>query len=239
MNNTPGFIFAICQTAATATLRTEVPRLNPGLSLAFSQPGFVTFKLQPDKNLSEKFHLKSTLARTFGWVQQKYRNDNASELVTQIAGDSIWQNVDHLHIFQRDEFLPGEKNFEPGATALADSVHELFQETFESSFPTLSQISINQVASADQKVLDIIIVAPNEWWVGYHFVTTRPQQWIGGVPWIDTEHEVLSRAYFKLQEALLWSGFQLQEEELCVEIGSATWGRVSTPPGNGAIRYCD
>ena len=224
MNTDPKFIFAICQTAATATLRTEIPRLNEGFKLAFSQPGFATFKLGEGIAAAEKLNLRSTLARTYGWIQTKLKSDDANELVDQVLANSEGSSFDHLHVFQRETYLPGEKNFEPGISPLAEEVAQLFAQRLGADADSRFPGGINQVASPDQKILDVILVQPNEWWIGYHYATARSQQWVGGVPALDTEQDVLSRAYFKLQEALLWSGFRMAPDEVCVEIGSAPGG---------------
>ena len=50
------------------------------------------------------------------------------------------------------------------------------------------------------------------------------QRWPGGVPLFDTTVETYSRAYFKLKEALLWSGITVKPGDVCAEIGSAPGG---------------
>ena len=44
------------------------------------------------------------------------------------------------------------------------------------------------------------------------------------MPLIDTSVETISRAYFKAQEALLWSGIEVQPDDWCAEIGSSPGG---------------
>ena len=41
---------------------------------------------------------------------------------------------------------------------------------------------------------------------------------------MDTDNDPISRAYFKLKEALLWSGIPVNEGDVCAEIGSAPGG---------------
>ena len=44
------------------------------------------------------------------------------------------------------------------------------------------------------------------------------------MPKIDASQEVISRAYFKLDEALRWSGIKINPGDVCAEIGSAPGG---------------
>lgn len=46
----------------------------------------------------------------------------------------------------------------------------------------------------------------------------------GGVPPVNTDRPVLSRAYHKLWEALLWSGIHIGPNDRCAEIGSSPGG---------------
>jgi 23S rRNA (cytidine2498-2'-O)-methyltransferase len=41
---------------------------------------------------------------------------------------------------------------------------------------------------------------------------------------LDTDSDPVSRAYFKLKEALLWSGIHVSEGDVCAELGSAPGG---------------
>jgi len=86
------------------------------------------------------------------------------------------------------------------------------------------KVSANQIAQANDLILDVVMVEPNEWWFGFHYATTTAGRWPGGVPKIDASQEVISRAYFKLDEALRWSGIKINPGDVCAEIGSAPGG---------------
>jgi 23S rRNA (cytidine2498-2'-O)-methyltransferase len=85
-------------------------------------------------------------------------------------------------------------------------------------------ISVNQVAVAGQRVLDCVLVEPNQWWIGSHTVSSTPQRWPGGVPKLTVSNEVISRAYLKTSEALLWSRLPATAGDQFVEIGCAPGG---------------
>lgn len=215
------FIFVICQNGAEAAAKLEIMSNHSNLKLAFSRPGFITFKTDPDDPLPEKFTLKSTFARTYGWSLGKVQGDEATGLVQEIATCPTFSESRHVHVWQRDPVLPGRNGFEPGVSTLAREIGQLFAQ----SEPGQScKIVPNHVAKPDDKVFDVVMVEPNEWWFGYHYANTVAGRWPGGTPLFDTSVETYSRAYFKLKEALLWSGITIQPGDVCAEIGSAPGG---------------
>lgn len=192
-----------------------------GLKIAFSRPGFLTFKCEPGA-LPEKFHLKSTFARTCGWSIGNTTASDINDQIQPLLGLDVLQRADHLHIWQRDRTQPGTKGFEPGPTVLARQAGEQVATAIASA--TGKTIPVNRNAKADELVFDIVLVEPDNWWFGYHYAVARSQCWPGGVPRMDLDKEVVSRAYYKLQEALLWSGIRVQASDVCAEIGSSPGG---------------
>ena len=215
------FIYVCCQQGVESVVKTEVSEQHPGLSFAFSRPGFVTFKLNPEAKLPLKFALASTFARTSGWSAGRADGDDGAALIEQIASSEAAALCKHIHVWQRDRAVPGQRGFEPGETPLAKAVGEqlLASEVFSGR-----DVQVNRAARTDDLVLDVAIVEPNQWWFGFHYVSTAAGRWPGGVPFFDTEIDVASRAYFKLKEALLWAGIPIQSGDVCAEIGSAPGG---------------
>lgn len=213
------FVFVICQSGAEQAARKEILAL-PGFRLAFSLPGFLTFKVAPDV-LPDRFTLPLTLARTWGWSAGKVIGEDGKQLADQIFEQIDLTECKNIHVFERETAMPGTKGFEPGISPLAASIGELFE-----AHPSIKgkNINVNRVAGVDEKVIDVVLVKPNEWWFGYHFALTKQGRWPGGVPSIDTTNERTSRAYFKLKEALLWSGIKIEPGDKCAEIGSAPGG---------------
>jgi 23S rRNA (cytidine2498-2'-O)-methyltransferase len=80
------------------------------------------------------------------------------------------------------------------------------------------------VAVNGQRVIDCVLVEPNQWWIGSHTVESTVQRWPGGVPKLTPSNEVISRAYLKTSEALLWSRLPAAEGDAFVEIGCAPGG---------------
>jgi 23S rRNA (cytidine2498-2'-O)-methyltransferase len=73
-------------------------------------------------------------------------------------------------------------------------------------------------------VADVVLVTPDEWWVGYHRVRTLVASWPGGFLQAELPESAVSRAWLKMQEAVLWSGFHMEPGQKCIEIGSAPGG---------------
>jgi len=224
MDSDSRFVFVICQMGAEGVCKDEILHNHPSLKLAFSRPGFVTFKCD-DEAFPEKFILRTSFARTCGWSLGNLKfTDRITDLSAQIM--QIFQNewfvrAKLLHLYQRDTELPGSRGFEPGQTVLAEEIGCQFASQMQAADIVKS---INRSADPDELVFDLVIVEPNLWFIGYHFALSRHQRWPGGVPRIDISRRVVSRAYYKLLEALLWSGLQIREGDCCAEIGASPGG---------------
>ena len=217
-----GFVFVICQQGTEAALKKELARSHPNLRFAFSRPGFVTFKVDPESPLPLRFTLKSTLARTYGWSAGKAIGEDAAALAKEVSSSPAWHACSNLHVWQRDPAIPGSRGFEPGVSPLAASIAESFANIERAK--DAPPLAINRVASPDAIVLDVVLVEPNEWWYGFHIASSTPARWPGGVPLMDTSTEQISRAYYKIFEALLWAGVHLGADDTVAEIGSAPGG---------------
>ena len=75
-----------------------------------------------------------------------------------------------------------------------------------------------------EDVLDVVLVGPDEWWVGFHRVGSRIGQMAGGLLPLTMPPDVVSRAWLKMEEALWWSEFPIAPGDRCAEIGSAPGG---------------
>jgi 23S rRNA (cytidine2498-2'-O)-methyltransferase len=73
-------------------------------------------------------------------------------------------------------------------------------------------------------VLDVVVVEPGDWWIGYHRAVKTAERWPGGAIPVRLPSHAVSRAYAKLEEAIQWSGFPVAAGEECVEIGCAPGG---------------
>jgi 23S rRNA (cytidine2498-2'-O)-methyltransferase len=220
----PSFLFTVCQRGAEHVLKQEVAREHPNFRFAYSRPGFVTFKLPEGEPLDEDAELRCVFARTHGFSLGKVQGDTAERLaaaVWQLAGERAF---DHVHVWQRDAALPGDGGFEPGLTPLAEEVGQVIAQRMPAAPHRPGPLLVNRVAKAGHRILDCLLVEPDQWWIGWHRASSMPSRWPGGVPKIELPAEAASRTYLKTSEALLWSRLPIQPGDRCVEIGSAPGG---------------
>lgn len=213
------FLFVCCQAGAEATVKSDLVRESSQWRLAFSRPGFVTFKLPPNE-----FHnnpqLKSAFARTYGWSIGRTEAGDISAACDLLLG----QRVHHIHVWPRDICLPGDRGFQPGPTEECNEIGARLLAAARSRGIANAKVTVNRQAKIGQTVLDCVVVDQNQWWIGHHTVSCFGQQWPGGVPAINRPESIVSRAYMKMDEALQWSRLPIQKGDAVVEIGSAPGG---------------
>lgn len=213
------FVFIVCQQGAEQPIKHELLKVHSHLRLAFSRPGLLTFKRSTDD--SGDFQLPSgILVRLAGWGLGSVRGEESERMVESVFNLASY-NWDAIHVFQRDQALPGYRGFEPGQSELALAVAEQIRQRLATkSLP----IPVNAIARDRSRILDVILVEPNQWLVGHHAVREVWESWPGGVLPIVPPHQCISRAYLKTAEALATSGFPIQVDDRVVEIGSAPGG---------------
>jgi len=245
MPDSPSFVFFTCQVGAEPALKHELAIEWPGLRFAFSRPGFLTFKLSSNLQLPENFADKLVFARSAGFCLGRTSGMTAAD-----RADSVWKllgdrPVTQLHIWPRDKYSPGFRAYEPGMTPEAIESERVIREAGEGRLRTATSSAADAAprvlteakrgkksGTTSQKssqadaplVADIVIVDGHDWWVGYHRVHSLVSGWPGGFLQADLPPEAVSRAWLKMHEAVLWSGFNLKPRQSCVEIGSAPGG---------------
>jgi 23S rRNA (cytidine2498-2'-O)-methyltransferase len=232
------FIFCACQAGAEAALKQGVARRHPGFRFAFSRPGFVTFRLSPAARELEP-DLGCAFARTSGSSLGKVTGPGDRELahdfwnlVAARAQPGSAASYRHVHVWQRDREMPGDAGFEPGVAPEAQAAGALLLAALPERRAALA---LNEHATPGDAVLDCVLVEPTEWWVGSHRAGPAQTRWPGGVPNLTAPPDMISRAYLKLEEALLWSGLPLRAGDRCVEIGSAPGGSCQALLERGCV----
>ncbi|MBW3595819.1 MAG: SAM-dependent methyltransferase [Planctomycetes bacterium] len=224
--NVSDFLFTVCQRGAEAVLKAEIARLRPELRFAFSRPGFVTFKIPSDAKLADDFDLGSVFARTYGFSLGRVEGTDAETMIREawhVAKEAPHAARAHLHVWERDAALPGDRGFEPGVTPLAEEVGQQIAEAAGEITPT-----VNHLAKSGQRILDVVLVEPSAWWIGWHRASAPPSRWPGGVYSLQTPEDAVSRAYLKMAEALAWSRLPISPGDHCVELGSSPGGSCQT-----------
>ena len=234
---TSQYIYCSCQNGAQHVLKNEILSVWPTFRTAFSRPGFVTFKVPADfpANSLPTLNLKSTFARTSGIGLGKITNDDQPAMVQQLVAELPLEQLPtlkHVHVWQRDPVLPGNRDFEPGRNELTDKIaseiaaklQAINLSTDPSNTSTAALASANRIAKADEAILDVIMVEPNQWWFGWHQATTTVSRWPGGIYSIRLPEHAVSRAYLKMAEALQWARLPIAAQDVVAEIGSAPGG---------------
>jgi 23S rRNA (cytidine2498-2'-O)-methyltransferase len=179
----------------------------------------------PDESAADEFALRSAFART--WGRSLGKVGGADDVA--LAGDA-WRlvanqlpdgAVRHVHVWQRDRLLPGDEGFDGSADELAQATGTRLVEQHADA---ATRPAVNAKAGPGDLVVDCVLVERNEWWLGWHRATSPETRWPGGVPPIASPARPISRAYFKIVEALEWSELPVAAGDRCVEIGSSPGG---------------
>jgi 23S rRNA (cytidine2498-2'-O)-methyltransferase len=217
------FLFVGCQIGAELALKHELARAHPQWRFAFSRPGFVTFKWTGTDIPSDRLQLKSVFARSYGWSLGPLDETEPAQRIEALVARFSDRSLQQLHVWQREPVEPGR-----GMPQLVSLATESFGREALAALVAAGRVPAdavcNRPASSGQVVGDCVMLSPDEWWLGWHRAGSFGQRWPGGVPRIKEPAEMISRAYLKMREALLWSGIPLREGDRCVELGSAPGG---------------
>ncbi len=140
------------------------------------------------------------------------------EAAWSLAGENAPRQV---HVFPRDERLPGEDDYQPCVSSEAEAA----LAGLRSAVPAgLGEFRFNEVVPWGEEVLDCILVSPEEWWLGRHWAVSNPARCVGGAMPTAAPPNMVSRAYLKMAEALAWSGLPIEPGQRAAEIGSSPGG---------------
>ncbi len=240
------FAMVCCQNGAESAVKDELAA--SGWRLAFSRRGFLTFKAdRPSKATASAARYDASrlphgsFVRTASWslglVRSENAADNLQQLLVLLAESPELQPFDGVHIWPRDRVPVGKFDFEPGPDEVTAAVAEVLLPALQSagvvSPVAASQGLANRVARRGQRILDVVLIDPAVWAIGWHPIpklsggnatTESPAMWPGGVQPISPPGRVISRAYYKAAEAIAWSGFELQPGDVAVEVGASPGG---------------
>ncbi|MGB1925633.1 MAG: SAM-dependent methyltransferase, partial [Rubripirellula sp.] len=196
--------------------------LNDGWRLAFSRPGFVTLKHEELREPPQGIFIR-TASRSIGSAR-----NGSLRLLTQTLVEKLNQQFDtsrpfnQLHVWSKDRAPIGRFGFEPGPDEVSEAVSQEIFPLISQDWLTCDQP--NRIAESGDRVLDLVLVEPAHWFLGWHQASDWHTRWPGGVQPIKPTNETISRAYFKAAESITWSGFPIRRGQTAIEIGSAPGG---------------
>lgn len=220
------FVFVCCQVGVEKFVKQDLAKHHPELTFAFSRPGFITMKVTSD-SFDANQPLRSVFVRASGFSVGSINADvtSESERFAKVIELLPEQPYKHLHVWRRDKFVPGERGFEPFQQTESLELGKLLKmHAAANGASSLSKVAINRTAKNGDFVANLILVEPDQWFVGWHQANSLPTRWPGGVPPLQPKDDMISRAYLKLQEALRWSQMPVVPGDLCVELGSSPGG---------------
>jgi 23S rRNA (cytidine2498-2'-O)-methyltransferase len=175
------FVFAVCQHGAELTLRQQLQKPPLPWKLSFSRPGFLTFKypvrMAPWSEALPQIPWIRTSGHAFGAIEGQEALGMIDQMIEQYR-ELDWEAV---HVWERDSGVPGDRRFEPGESLLAQELAGKLRERLkEAGDPRHEQVFARGSSSMEGRVLDVIVVSPDRWWIGSVVPTGKqPRRWLG------------------------------------------------------------
>ncbi len=214
-------IFTVCQIGSEASLRREVARARPQWRLAFSRPGFVTFKTE-DLNHRQALDQdwQPVFARRIGVLfdappRGGLPTPHARSTVQLLAHEAPGQPL-RLHVFPMGQ--PHDRSFLcPRCRAVHD---ELAARAFDGGVHILSEPD----PKLGDLVADIAVSDGSDWAVGLHRHYQGVAPWPGGNFPFSMPPDAPSDAWLKAEEGIRRSGLPLERSQTVLKIGCAPGG---------------
>jgi 23S rRNA (cytidine2498-2'-O)-methyltransferase len=227
------FVFMTCRAGAEGVLKQEAAHFEPEWRPSFSRPGFLTFKNASEQRIDDRKLAERnwTFAYTHGISLGRLAGDQLADLVRQ-----FWENPEvtaiatsggavDVHVWQREPAAAEDDGLGTFVTPLCREIESALRAAApEQSALAREMAPHRKAAPRNSRVLDVVIVEPNEWWIGYHRAVKTAERWPGGAIPVRLPSHAVSRAYAKLEEAIQWSAFPLSKDDECVEVGCAPGG---------------
>ncbi|MFT3928228.1 MAG: hypothetical protein QM778_37210 [Myxococcales bacterium] len=208
---TSSFIFTLCQRGAEPALKAEFARIAPDYRPAFQRPGLVTFKLpQP---AAPELALSSVFARAYGLSL-----GSVTDVASVAAAIADLPKPLCLHVVEPDRYRPDE---EPPGVELGAHAREVEAE-LRAALP--EAFTPSPIATAKQLVLTVMSSPGEPLTLGVHRHARGRCPYPGGRFPIVVPSESPSRAYAKIEEAIVTFGLPVRAGDVALEIGAAPGG---------------
>ena len=224
-NDDATFAMICCANGAEKPVKEGIA--SQGWRLAFSRPGFVTAKHDGRAELPAGTFIR-TASHSLGHLKDSDGEAQLKRLAEHLESSRLESSCpsgkafDQVHVWPRDRLPIGKFGFEPGLDEVSKLVADRIYETLSPKWVRSDQP--NRIAEPGERVLDVVLVDPADWFIGWHTAAKWHSRWPGGVQPIQPQYEPISRAYYKAAESIAWSGFDFSPGDTVVEIGSAPGG---------------
>lgn len=203
----PRFYFASCQAGAEKAVKAEVLAELPSLRFAFSRPGFVTFKEADDAGPPRALE-RAVFVRLWGEALGQAKDSGGlAALVALIPKGACVQ------AFDRDQYLPGD---EPAGFAPGERIAAL-----------LAGLGLDPSAKPPrlgEAVYSLIWVDEFHVFLGRHVHTEQLSLFPGNRVELALPQEAPSRAWLKLEEAIVRFKPVVPHDGAALEVGCAPGG---------------
>lgn len=210
----PRFYFATCQFGAEKAVKAEVLTRHPSLRFAFSRPGFITFK-ESDPARPPIARCDGIFVRLWGASVARGNHAAALEMFEAVPRGSL------VHAFERDTFVPGDD-------PLGFVANERVQR-FINAMPAdlRGRHRWGEEPRLDETVHDLIWLDEGQFFLGHHQHCAALEPVPGNMLRIPLPASAPSRAYLKLEEALLRFRPRTRPGLKVLEVGCAPGGATT------------
>ncbi len=216
----PTFAMITCAVGAESAVKESAT--SDGWRLAFSRPGFVTMKHEQSTEPPQGVFVR-TASRSIGSVRGENSKTLTGKLIEQLEESlPAKRPFQQLHVWPKDRGPIGRFDFEPGPDEVSQAVSEEIFPILKDDWLTCDHP--NRIAESGDRVLDLVLLEPSHWFLGWHVASDWHSRWPGGIQPITPIEEPVSRAYYKAAESITWSGFAMRPGDTAIEIGSAPGG---------------
>lgn len=230
MPMSPRFYFAACQAGAEKAVKAEVLAQHPALRFAFSRPGFVTFKEEDpadgnDLPPGEPLRLSlSIFTRLWGEVLAQTRDPATLGSLLGLIPPGV-----PLHAFDRDRFVPGDEEEGYAFDMKIRSIPEVsaLLAGREACGPGQESPGFGPRTSPEALVYDLIWVDDFHVFLGRHLSSPDILPFPGNLCGLPLPPHAPSRAWLKLEEAILRFRPVVQPGWQALEIGCAPGGATT------------
>lgn len=218
----PPFYFSTCQFGAEKAVKAEVLTRHPSLRFAFSRPGFITFK-ESDERRPVIRHVDGIFVRLWGSSIAQGKHEAARKILDAVPPGGL------IHMFERDTFVPGN---EPLGFVWNERIRR-----FVDDLPAdiRDRYRWDEESRLQETVYDLIWLDEGHLFLGRHEHGALLEPVPGNIPRLPLPASAPSRAYLKIEEAILRYRPPMRPGLKALEVGCAPGGATTAMLARGFV----